>query len=378
MANIQPNNTATADTVRKPATRVVPFDESMRDQVFALYEDVFGADAAVKYRDRWNWSQVENLYPDLTRHWVVLSGERVVGFLGTIPVPYNIGGKPYIAHTTCDFMVHPDARFYGIKLMKQFFAECENLVAADDVDATIKVTTWLGAQDVGEMKRFIRIVDARALRKRQLKRIPLGFFRAENPLLRTFNMLKFRPAGKGIAVTDIKEFDERFERLYRRQVGPQQATVARDLRYMEWRYGKASPQSERRIGIVTGSDGDLEGYVVLLGQTDPKGNRRGRILDLHAVGDRKHEVTSALMRFAVNTLRESGAWAVVIHSVTGEHSATENILKSHGFVHRSGHRLLVKLRDDEAMQIAASDSNWSYTYGDSEASHAVGKDYLVG
>ena len=362
----------------KPATTIAPFVDSMREQVFDLYAEVFGKDAAIKFRARWNWAQVENLYPELSRQWVVLSGDRVVGFLGTIPLPYSIGGKHVIAHTTCDFMVHPDARFYDIKLMKQFFAECENLVAADDVDATIKVTTWLGARDVGEMQHHLRVVDARALRKRQAKRVPAVLFRVVNPFFRMFDSLRLRTPGAGIAVAEAETFDERFERLYHRQTGHQTATVVRDLRYLEWRYGKESPQSDRKIGIVLDSDGELEGYVVFLGPSDLAYSRRGRILELNVTGERRDAVTSALLRYATNELRKAGSWTITIHSVISEHSATENILKAHGFVRRTGHRLLIKLRDHEAMQIASTESNWSYTYGDSEASHAVGKDYLVG
>src|SRR5690606_16899402 len=142
------------------------------EQVCKLYAEIFSTPAAEAFRRRWKWSQEESLYPAETRRWVLLADDVVKGFLGTVPMLYRVRGKQVIAHTPCDYMVHPDQRFHGIKLMRQCFKDCPDCVSTDDIEATIKVTKWLGAAEAGSMVRFARVVDARAARRGRLADVP--------------------------------------------------------------------------------------------------------------------------------------------------------------------------------------------------------------
>lgn len=369
----QPTTSATQD--RKSARRslaVVPFEDHMLEQVFDLYTTVFGEAAADGYRKRWEWSQKANLFPELTKRWVLLTADdEVKGFLATIPFAYEIGGKTEIAHTTCDFMVHPDTRFHGIKLMKQFFKECENCVSADDVEATIEITKWMGAQDIGGMASYTRPLDARAMQRGPLRRVPTPFFLPANPLLKVYDRFRIPSLKDAPAVQAASEFDERFQRLFERQASSSRVSLVRDLKYFNWRYGPGSPQSKREIGIVSGEDSKLEGFVVFQRSMRADTSRRGHIYELHATGERSDLTAAALIDYASDRLRKSGVWFVTYRQVPTAYSISPEVLKSRGFIEGSKHRMLVRLRDDESLKPAYEAANWCYMYGDSEASHGV-------
>lgn len=356
----------------KSKLSVVAFEDSMLEQVFELYELVFGKESADGYRRRWDWSQKRNLFPELTKRWVLLTGTgEVKGFLATIPFQYEIDGNIEIAHTTCDFMVHPDTRFHGIKLMKQFFKECENSISADDVDATIELTRWLGAKDVAGMPNYTRALDMRSMQRGPLRKVPTIFFRPTNPFFKLYERIRFPRYKSGIKVEGVKEFDERFQRLFERGRVPGRVSLVRDLNYLKWRYGAGSPQATRQIGVVTASDGELEGFVVFQRSLRSDMARRGHVYEMHATGERADEVAEALINFAIDELSKSGTWFLTVRQVPTQFSISEKVLKSRGFVKGAEHRLLVRLREDEKLNPAYEESNWCYMYADSEASHGV-------
>ncbi len=357
---------------RKRGLSVVPFEDRMLDQVLDLYAAVFGAAAADGYSRRWEWSQKTNMFPDKTRRWVLLTADdEVKGFLGTIPFAYNINGKQEIAHTTCDFMVDPDTRFHGIKLMKQFFKECENSISADDMQATIELTKWLGASDVAGMTSYTRPVDARAFRRGPLRRIPMALFTPANPLLRVIDRFRVSPIKDKPVVEPAQQFDERFSPMLQSLNERTSVAVMRDLDYYNWRYGPGSPQSDREIGIVTDDAGELNGFVVFQKSLNPDTPHRGHIFEVHTRGPQPEKTAAALLDYAANQLRKSGAWFVTYRQVSTVHSIPVEVLKSRGFIKGVEHRLLVHLRDDETLNAAYEQSNWCYMYGDSEASHGV-------
>src|SRR5947209_10074763 len=86
-----------AEVTRQVALR--DFRQGDWANVVQLYREVFGKSAADAFAARWQWAHVANLYPLDSPKWVVECGDRVVGFLATIPLPYWINGKSVVAHT---------------------------------------------------------------------------------------------------------------------------------------------------------------------------------------------------------------------------------------------------------------------------------------
>jgi len=345
------------------------FEQGLQEQVFNLYAEVFGAAASSAFRARWRWAQQENLYPQDTYKWVLLDRNRVVGFLATIPLSYSIKGATLLAHTPCDYMVHFSYRFYGIKMMREFFRATENCVTCDDVTATIKVTQWLGAKQAGMFFRYVKILDGRSLGLHEgWERVPSVLWSPVTRTVRLVDRLRWGVMGKRDTVRPIDEFDQRFDRFYHRLSHSVPITVTRDVGFLQWRYGSDSPHAGRGIGVVTEGDGELIGYVIFFLSGGP--SYIGYILDLQVLPMDNTEVAMALLSYAVEQLRRNGAWSVRYYHLASPFTIPDRLLRWYGFIRRGAHRLMVRFRDNQWAAIAENQNNWNYSYGDSEASHA--------
>lgn len=352
----------------RPRLHVAPFKVLHLEQVLRLHAEVFGPGQAAHFATRWSWQQCQSPGAEETPKWVLLDDGRVRGFLATVALPYLIAGTRVVAHTPSDYMVHPDYRFHGIKLMQSFFRTCPNCVTCDDIPATIKVTQWLGARNAGRLQRYVKVLDARAIGVR------MGWHKALWPLLWPANVplagqdrLRRTGAGPRPTVQATTELDARFERFRDRQAVVVPVALAKNLRFLGWRYGGRSPHAERQIGIVS-AGGELAGYVILYGGRQ---SHTGYIFDLQVSRPGDSAVATALLDFACDWLRRRGMWLVRFHQVSNAGAVPNDVLGAVGFVRRGWHQLLVRFQDQQLAAIAAQEGNWSLAYGDCEASYSA-------
>ena len=340
------------------------FAPSDLDQVLRLHADVFGAPAARALASRWTWSQVENLCPENSPKWVLEAAGSVVGFLGTVPIPYRIGGRRVMTHSPSDFMVAPPYRFHGIRLLRECFRVCEFSVTTDDVAATIAVSKFLKARQAGTLRRHVKVLDARP-----------GLSRW--PSLSVLPSLLWESARAGLALRDVPSilrsppvapytgsFGPAFDRLFERclSADPLQATVERDSRYLSWRYGSQSPQAHRVVG-VSEADGELAGYVVCCASRDEA--HRGFILELVTAPGTPASLVDGLLSFAVRELRRQGAWTVRWFLLGEEEERQRAHLLRWGFRnHELEYELLARIPTPEPARRA-----WRQQFGDGEQSH---------
>ncbi len=344
------------------------FSDNYLEGVFGLYRTVFGEQAEERFRARWRWSQKDNLAPDNTPKWALLAGSRVVGFLATVPQPYWIDGHTVIAHTPCDYMVEPESRFHGITLMQAFFRQCEHCVTFDDMQATIGVTKWLGAHSVGRLERYAKLLDPRGLRSSGAwQRVPGPLAWAAACLLGAGDLLLAPPVQSKIV--PVAGFDDRFDTFARRLRQHVPAMIARDTRFLRWRYGPDSPHASRWVGTAVTGDGEIAGYVVFhLGQG---AGRTGRILDLQHLPDSGPGTAASLLGYAVSRLREEGAWVIHHHQLDSPLSVPSKLLRRYGFLERGGHEMLVRMGDPSLSAVGECPANWAVGFGDTEASHST-------
>lgn len=345
--------------------RAEPEDEA---GIYTLYEAVFGSGWGGEYRRRRRWCTVENLYPELTREWVLTAGDQVVGFLGAVPLPYRIGGRTLIAHSPSDYMVLPQYRFHGLKLMKECFKVCPDCISCDDIEVTIKVNEWLGAQPAGEMHRYTRLLDARGLRKGQLARIPTALYAPATLGLRLLEAI--HPVGlpAGYVLKEVDGFDSRFDRLCERILATLPVSPVRDARFLQWRYGAASPHAASRVAVVERGDGELAGYAVYYSSRGQA--HGGYVFDLQSEGPERSGVAKALLGHCTSRLRSDGCWLAHYYQVDSPHAVSREVLRALGFYRRTRHILFVRLADPELQRLAGDASNWHYVFGDGEGSHA--------
>ena len=341
------------------------------EQIAVLYRAVFGSAYTDRFLKRWTWAHSDNLFPDESPKWVLVDGHRIVGFLASIPQPYSIGGECVIAHTPCDYMVHANYRFHGIKLMKQFFDSCPNCVTCDEVPATIKVSEWLGAKVAAPLVTYLKVLDSRALHGRGwFPTLPDAAYSVGTLGLRLLDGVH-QVAGSRIELESVSDFDERFQQFFERTGATIPATVSKSPRFLRWRYGEGSPHAESEIVAATAEDGQLQGYAVLYLASSPRPS--GYILDLQTVSEGQDEVTHALLRYAVQRFRQSGALTMRYHALPSAFAPPPRLLRRMGFMARNyGRRVLMaKLADPRLDRIASQASNWQFSYGDAEASHSL-------
>ena len=144
----------------------------------------------------------------------------------------------------------------------------------------------------------------------------------------------------------------------------------RNLEFLNWRYGSDSPHANREIGIAPDQNGDLAGYVIFYLSGDD--DKTGFILDLQTAPPHDTSIAAALMGYAINRLRSLGAWTVTYHHLSTLFNMPDEALRNFGFVARNSHQFMVKVNDEELADVAGYLSNWNFSYGDSEASHAIG------
>ena len=353
------------------AVRIRPMAVEDREGVLDLYATVFGATAAGAYAERWSWSFDEGFLADQGRSWVLVDGDKIVGFLAAFAFPYRIDGREAVAYSAGDYMVHPDYRFHGLKLMKEYFHECDNSVTCDDMEATIAISQWLGAKSAGQLVRYSAPLDARLMLTRaRIPRFLSPGIRLATLGLRLTRKLRSLGARSRAPVKRLGDFDERFDTLASKTSSVAPVMIARTSAFLRWRFGPRSPHAKREIGVVEDRRGQFAGYVIFCsgdGETPT-----GYILDLQLCPSADERVAEALMHFAMDRLTSQGAWGVRYHQLRSRLSPlSESALRRLGLRPRGSHLMLVRFADERMNEIASQSSNWSYAYADSEASFSA-------
>lgn len=309
----------------------------------------------------WRWLETHPLADDLHR-WVVVDGDRVVGFLAAMPQYYRIAGKRVVAHTPTDYMVDPAYGFHAVALMRAFFRTTENCVTCDTLPSVIQVQTWLGATDVTEMKNTGKLLTS--------ARLPVSL---PGPVATGLN-LGMRAADwvltagrASVRVKVLDEFDDRFDRLFESQAARIPCLAEKDAAFLRWRYGPSSPQpAGPLLGALEGDE--LVGYAVLrVTDTD----RSGYILDL-TVQPERHDVARDLLRAAIRHFRKMGTPLIRYRYLESPVAPRARDLWRLGFFPRKvRHRVQVKFADPDLHAVAVNPANWAYNAGDGELSFWV-------
>ncbi len=360
------------DAAKPPLTKptVIDYQPDHHEAVFRLYAEVFGQEGSANFRARWRWSQVENQAPEETQRWVLVTNDRVVGFLATVPLPYRVGGRDVLVKYSCDFMVHPEFRFYGLALMRAYMKTCSHCVSLDDIGATIAILKMMGATPIGNSQGYARPLDTSALIRRdpRLRHLP-GFALSGGDLaLRTYD--RARALACLSRIEEVPDFDARFDRFFWRCEAVTPVTLRRGSAFLNWRYGPNSPHAGRRIGVVLDSRGEIEGYIVACASTAAQ--RWGHVFELHGLPELPRRHYAALLLFACRVLRNEGCSVLRLFHFETRTTAPVQALKEVHFMRRQHqHTLLAKFGEASLNALALDSKNWSYSFGDAEASYSL-------
>jgi ribosomal protein S18 acetylase RimI-like enzyme len=315
----------------------------------------------------WRWLGTHPLADELHR-WVVVTEEgEVVGHLAAVPQFYRIGRERVVAHTPADYAVLPGHGFHALSLMRRFFRTVENCVACDAVPEVIGVETKLGAEEAGKLQVAAKVWDVRGVPNLPTS-IPTLVPHLLNWGLRVVDRALSNSLSAGaLKVEVLDDFGASFDELFESVTSSMLCVPEKDAAFLRWRYGPGSPQYPVTVlGVREGQT--LLGYAVLWVTVD---GDNGHLLDLTTLPGRR-DVARSLLREAIKHFARSGVHSIRYRFVESQTSPrTKDAWRLGFFLRRSRSTLLVKFADRKLHAVASDTANWSYSFGDGEATFWV-------
>jgi hypothetical protein len=314
----------------------------------------------------WRWLGTHPLADEVHR-WVLATEEgRVVGHLAALPQFYRIGGQRVVAHTPADYAVLPGYGFHALFLMRRFFRTAENCVACDTAPEVIGVQKRLGAEEAGKLRFAAKVWDVT-----KVPRLPTPNLMPVSRLLNwglkvVDETLSYPLSARDPGVRVLEGFDAAFDELFESVAAATPCVPEKDAAFLRWRYGPGSPQYP--VTVLGAREGEiLLGYAVLW--VTKEGG--GYLLDLTARPGR-HDVARSLLREAIRTFARAGAHSIRYRFVESQTSPrTKDAWRLGFFLGRRRSTLLVKFADRDLHELASDTANWSYGFGDGEATFWV-------
>jgi hypothetical protein len=287
-------------------------------QAIAALENSQGL--ATKPFDEWRrmWAGnpcYEQLAPCWPIGWVLEEGDRIVGCLSNVPLPYIFLGRELLAATGRGWAVDDQYRSYALLLMDEYFNQenvdlfLNNTVNGKAAEAfstfgslRVPVGDWSSAafaitahREFAESALRIKQIPARLLS------YPAGLAL----------WLKDSLTGRRIPKSDIdvelvRGFDSRFDHFWETLSQRSSSLLAvRSRAVLKWHF---APFLENdRLWILTAvRDGNLEAYAIFQRRDEPQyGLKRMRMVDFQA-SDCQDQYCAAFMRRAYEECRMQG------------------------------------------------------------------------
>jgi GNAT superfamily N-acetyltransferase len=274
------------------------------EDLFHLYEEVFGQALTESSRRRWTWQYREN--PSAAGEpaiWVARDEGRVLGQYASMPVRLRWGGREVRSSWGMDVFLKEAARGRGIgaQLFDTWRASVDVALGLGLTPSSYGLFRKMGYTDVGPVPFFVKVTDARAVARRRLgakgaRAAPvLGLgWRLRHPE---------RPRRDDtLAVTAAASFGDGYDGLWERAGGAWTMCVRRDAAYLDWKYRRC-PTREYSIDEAR-RGGALAGFAVSRHE-DYRGLRIGWVVDCFAARD-DDAARDALLLAALARFRKDG------------------------------------------------------------------------
>lgn len=357
-----PEPVATDDEIK-----LVRYQRSDRERVFALLREVFPAPYSERLICQWDWKYDANPFnrdgePDIE---LLTKGEQLVAMYGRIFYPVVVEGEQHWAHHACDLVVHPHYRGRNLSARLRGHRErvCSDVHFSWQNEASYRVSSREGRGGVPFVSLFKPLDTAQLVRHllgdRRLGRTAAGVIDATRRLVPRIRRRRTLP---GVALEQIRSFDERFDRLWQRTCRDYPVMIVRDRRYLEWRFGRRPDAGYNVIAASRASE--LAGYMVTRGGSGS--GHWGYLVDF-LVEERSPRLFTLLLDEAVERLRREGAVGISCRIAVPPY---RRLLHRHGFVPLLGAprgylRATVRLANAEARGLT-DPGCWFLTMGDGD------------
>jgi GNAT superfamily N-acetyltransferase len=333
------------------------------DQLFRMYEEVFGAPLTDASRRRWQWQYLENpARPDgVPEIWVAREDGRLLGQYASMPVRLWWGSREVRASWGMDVFVAAEARGRGLgaQLFTAWSDHVEVALGLGLTPSSYGLFKKLRYHDVGPVPLFQKVLDARAVARRRLGPVA-GPVAA--PVLRAglavVHPERTRPA-RGVVTAPATGFTEEYDALWERARGSYAMCVRRDRAYLDWKYARCP---HRKYDVMEARrEGRLDGFAVSRHE-DHRGLRLGWVIDVFADAS-DHDVKDALLGAVLDRFRRARVARAQAFSMN---AALASDLRRRGFARgRSPMQFCVRTRVDST-GVLAERARWHVVFGDSD------------
>jgi len=302
-----------------PALREATFEDY--DQIAQLQKrnNLLPIKSDEEWRHLWIDNPAYATFPDkLPIGWILETNQAtVVGYLGTIPLWYELGERVILAAAGYSWVVDEGYRSLSPLLMEQYFSqpEIELLLIATVNSAAADCFSMFDAirVPVGEWDRTsFWITNYRGFARSWLakKNIPRAEFlcRFAEPMAFATALVhdpKLRRECRGVRAEACSRIDDRFDLFWNEQRRRRQHVLrsVRTTETLEWHYGHAVRKNRAWIFTVM-ERGCLAAYGVFYRHdNDVLGLTRMRLVDFQCVVDHPPFLASMLLK-ALETCRE--------------------------------------------------------------------------
>jgi len=218
---------------------VRPFRAGDEDAFWRLRGRAFPDQDLAGERRRWAWQFADNPFalPGHAPGFVLCAEERLVGFIGRVPVPLVLDGREVVGFAATDWCVDPELQSHaaGLSLARRFLDDPETPFpfATAPFPGSLPVWRYCGASVLAGASE------------------PCLWVHTGDP----------PPPPDGVEVEEWARFDARVDALAEVPAARWRVWTRRDRRYLDWRY-VAWPGGRPRIHAAVDAAGALRGYAV--------------------------------------------------------------------------------------------------------------------
>lgn len=304
------------------------------------------------------------IYPAL---WIYRRDDEIVATRAFIYFFLKVGDSLCLARWGVDLMADPRVRGTGISYDVGTAARQRGDGVGVRVGCALglsedgyRVSTNRGMRDLGVTPFYLWIVDSRRFAQRLARsKIMESIAR---PLLLSFTFLSRQLCevrSRGVDLVPIEEFDPRADELWEEASRSYQVIGRRDLGWLRWRFDQGPRRDHYRRYYLMES-GRVVGYLVF---RSIKWNDQPALAVVDYLAASDH--LAALFACATVVARRDGVVVLLCRTLN---SSGGLALRTLGYFRRQGgHRLLVRVSDEDPISTAVRDfSAWFLTAADSD------------
>ena len=333
-----------------------------RRAIEALYRRVFGPDMANANGLRWDWQYRHNPNVPSTGPliWVAREGGAIVGQYACMPVKLDVNGHEIDAAWGMDVMVAPERQRQGLGdlLFKTWDRNVGASLGLGLSESSYRLFQKLQWPDIGPVPCFVKPLTRRALRRPTW---PVQLNRLVSWVTLPWIKLVARARPLEGEVRTVRQFDDRFNRLWERVKTKFAFAIRRDAAYLHWKY--VAPPHVRYSVAVLERGPEVAGYVVYRHVREPRG-RVTLLVDFLADPDDASAVVT-LLRWIDREARAADSDKIRTFSMN--EAFRKHLRKSGYYAVKSTMEFVAKVNAVNVPPAFYKDtSRWHVTLGDSD------------